>query len=238
MKKIKNSVFFDEYGKGIYGWHKCIIKDSSHLPKNEYEVECVFNKKSSKNKILRKSLYIKYQLNYNNIYKNIIMIRILNKFDYLQYFELINIFRKTSFSEEDFINYFINTTSNIWIIELNNKIIATGTILYEHKFIHNISKIAHIEDVCVHNDFRGKNYGKIMINHLIDQAKKENCYKVTLYCKEDLEKFYNSCNMEKNGIQMAIYFQKQLFYNYSVEGTFLKLGDPIPVHKSYPTLAL
>lgn len=44
------------------------------------------------------------------------------------------------------------------------------------------------------------------MNHLIDEAKKENCYKVTLYFKKDLEKFYKSCNMEKNGIQMAIYF--------------------------------
>jgi citrate lyase synthetase len=44
------------------------------------------------------------------------------------------------------------------------------------------------------------------MNHLIDEAKKKNCYKVTLYCKEDLENFYKSCNMEKNGVQMAIYF--------------------------------
>ena len=61
-------------------------------------------------------------------------------------------------------------------------------------------------NICVDNNYRGKNYGKILMNHLIDEAKKENCYKVTLYCKEDLSKFYKSCNMEKNGVQMAIYF--------------------------------
>ena len=137
-----------------------------------------------------------------------IKIRILNKDDYSQYFDLINIFIKTFFTKEDFINNLlkINNNSNIWVIELNNKLIATGTLLYEYKFIHNISKIAHIEDICVYNNYRGKNYGKILMNHLIDEAKKENCYKVTLYCKEDLSKFYKSCNMEKNGVQMAIYF--------------------------------
>jgi len=137
-----------------------------------------------------------------------IKIRILNKDDYSQYFDLINIFRKTYFTKEDFLNNLlkINNNSNIWVIELNNKLIATGTLLYEYKFIHNISKIAHIEDICVDNNYRGKNYGKNLMNHLIDEAKKENCYKVTLYCKEDLENFYKSCNMEKNGVQMAIYF--------------------------------
>ena len=139
---------------------------------------------------------------------NNIKIRILNKDDYDQYFDLINIFRETNFTKEDFINNLlkINNDSNIWVIELNNQLIATGTILYEYKFIHNISKIAHIEDICVDNNYRGKNYGKILVNYLIDEAEKENCYKVTLYCKEYLEKFYKSCNMEKNGIQMAIYF--------------------------------
>ena len=137
-----------------------------------------------------------------------IKIRILHNDDYEEYFNLINIFRETYFTKEDFINNLIkiNNNSNIWVIELNNKLIATGTILYEYKFIHNISKIAHIEDICVDNNYRGKNYGKVLMSHLIDEAKKENCYKVTLYCKEDLEKFYKSCNMEKNGIQMAIYF--------------------------------
>jgi glucosamine-phosphate N-acetyltransferase len=137
-----------------------------------------------------------------------IKLRVINDNDYKQYFELINIFRETNFTEEEFINNLlrINNNSNIWVIELNNKLIATGTILYEYKFIHNISKIAHIEDICVHTDYRGKNYGKILINHLIEEAKKENCYKVTLYCKEELEKFYKSCDMDKNGIQMVIYF--------------------------------
>jgi glucosamine-phosphate N-acetyltransferase len=141
---------------------------------------------------------------------DIIKIRPLNNDDYEQYFELINIFRETYFTKEDFINNLIkinnNSNSTIYVIELNNKLIATGTILYEYKFIHNISKIAHIEDICVHNDYRSKNYGKILICYLIDEAHKEKCYKVTLYCKEELEKFYKSCNMEKNGIQMAIYF--------------------------------
>ena len=137
-----------------------------------------------------------------------IKIRILNENDYEEYFRLINIFRETSFTKDDFLSNLLNIgyNSNIYVLELNNTLIGTGTILYEYKFIHNISKIAHIEDICIDNNHRGKNYGKTLIHYLINIAKKINCYKVTLYCTEELENFYNSCNMKKNGIQMAIYF--------------------------------
>ena len=134
-------------------------------------------------------------------------IRLLNNNDYEKYHELINTFRKTFFSKEEFIDTLkkINNNSEIYVIELNNNLIATATIIYEYKFIHNISKIAHIEDVCVHTDFRGKNYGKIIINYLINKSKMEDCYKVTLYCNDELENFYKSCDMTKNGIQMVYY---------------------------------
>ena len=70
------------------------------------------------------------------------------------------------------------------LIELNNKLIATGTLLYEYKFIHNISKISHIEDICFDNNYRGKNYGKILVNYLIDEAKKKIVIKLRYIVKK------------------------------------------------------
>ena len=104
-----------------------------------------------------------------------IKIRILNENDYEQYFRLINIFRETSFTKDDFLSNLLNIgyNSNIYVLELNNTLIGTGTILYEYKFIHNISKIAHIEDICIDNNHRGKNYGKTLIHYLINIAKKK-----------------------------------------------------------------
>ena len=54
---------------------------------------------------------------------------------------------------------------------MNNKLIGAGTILYEKKFIHNISLYAHIEDVIIKNEYQGKGYGKILINNLINICK-------------------------------------------------------------------
>jgi glucosamine-phosphate N-acetyltransferase len=136
------------------------------------------------------------------------IIRKLEKDDYEKYILLINDFSETKFSNEDFIKILdkININSDIWIIEKNNEFIATGTILYEYKFIRNISKVSHIEDVCVSKKYRGKNYGTILMNYLIEESKKNNCYKVILDCVDKLEFFYEKSKFKKNGIQMAIYF--------------------------------
>jgi glucosamine-phosphate N-acetyltransferase len=135
-------------------------------------------------------------------------IRKLNINDYNKYLILINEFRTTQFSKSEFIDMLNNIIlySNIWVIEINNELIGTGTILYEKKFIHNISKVAHIEDICISNKYRSKGYGKILIEYLIKEAEHNNCYKITLYCKDELEKFYNSVGFNKNGSQMNIYF--------------------------------
>jgi glucosamine-phosphate N-acetyltransferase len=136
-------------------------------------------------------------------------IRKLLESDYIEYLRLINIFRETNFSEKEYLETLFLTKNNstIFVIELNSKLIGTGTILYEHKFIHNISKIGHIEDICIDDSHRGKGYGKILIDHLIEDSKENCCYKVTLYCEDKLEKFYNLSGLEKKGIQMAKYLK-------------------------------
>ena len=136
-------------------------------------------------------------------------IRKLNKNDFTEYYRLLNHFQPTTFTEQDFIitlNYILNQNSDIWVIDLDGKLIGTGTILYEYKFIHNISKIAHIEDICIDTNYRGFKFGKILLTYLIEESKNKNCYKVTLYCNDKLEDFYKIVKFEKKGIQMAIYF--------------------------------
>jgi len=137
------------------------------------------------------------------------IIRELQETDYTEYLRLINIFRPTLFTEERFIEMLkiMKNNSVVIVVEVNGRLIGTGTILFEHKFIHNISKIAHIEDICIDSEFRGKGYGFLLVKYLIAYSKQNGCYKVTLYCKENLEKFYNLCGLVKNDIQMAVYFE-------------------------------
>jgi len=138
------------------------------------------------------------------------IIRLLNNNDYEKYLELINEFRPTKFTFEEYKNTLnnINKSSEIWIIELDNELIGTGTVIYEHKFIFNISKVAHIEDICVKEKFRKNGYGKIIVDYLTKKALENNCYKVVLECSETIVNFYKKCNFEKRGLQMSMLLKK------------------------------
>lgn len=126
--------------------------------------------------------------------------------DYDQYYPLINEFRKTEFTNDQFIEFLNNIPNNIniWVILDNNIIIGTATLIYEPKLIFNITKLAHIEDVCILPTYRNNKVGSILIKYLIKIAKADNCYKITLTCSEKVSKFYLSNEFEKRGIQCSI----------------------------------
>ena len=102
----------------------------------------------------------------------------------------------------------LNNNHQIYVlVDLNsNNIIASGTLLIENKIIHNMGKTAHIEDIVADNKFRGKGYGKMMIEYLIDKAKENQVYKIILNCLDDNIKFYEKCGFELKSNQMAKYF--------------------------------
>jgi glucosamine-phosphate N-acetyltransferase len=136
------------------------------------------------------------------------IIRKLNINDYEKYLYLINQFRPTTFTNETYKNILnkIENNSTIWVVDYNNELIGTTTIIYEYKFIRNIVKLAHIEDVCVDEKYRNKGIGNLLINYVVNEALNENCYKIILDCDEKLENFYKKSGLEKHGIQMAKYF--------------------------------
>jgi glucosamine-phosphate N-acetyltransferase len=135
------------------------------------------------------------------------IIRKLNINDYEKYLYLINQFRATTFTNETYKNILskIENNSTIWVVDYNNELIGTTTIIYEYKFIRNIVKLAHIEDVCIDEKYRNKGIGNLLINYVVNEAIKENCYKIILDCDEKLENFYKKSGLEKHGIQMAKY---------------------------------
>jgi GNAT superfamily N-acetyltransferase len=77
------------------------------------------------------------------------------------------------------------------------RIIATGSIMFEHKIRYDEPK-GYIEDIAVHPKYRGKGYGKKMVEHLISCCKKRNCYKIVLTCTDDLIDYYKSLGFNKD----------------------------------------
>jgi glucosamine-phosphate N-acetyltransferase len=85
-------------------------------------------------------------------------------------------------------------------------IVGSGTVVFEPKFIHGGKYVGHIEDIVVHEKFRGVGIAKTIADHLINLAKEKKCYKVILDCKPEIENLYSKLGFEKRGSQMAMYF--------------------------------
>ena len=93
-----------------------------------------------------------------------------------------------------------NNNYNIYISEINNKIIGMATILIEQKIIHSGGKVGHIEDVVVDKNYRGQNVGQKLIERCVVKGKNEKCYKIILDCDEKNIAFYEKCNFKQHGV--------------------------------------
>ena len=129
--------------------------------------------------------------------------RLLTLDDYEAYHELFNEFRPTHFTEEQFgiVLTEIERSGAVWVYEEDGVLLATGTIIYEYKFIMDTCIYAHIEDVCVSALRRRQGLGKRLIQHLIREA--ADCYKITLDCSDENVPFYEACGLERRGNQMC-----------------------------------
>lgn len=130
------------------------------------------------------------------------------------YFELLSQLTSAEKpSEEDFIKRVeeINKRNCEKIIVCESlsdkKIIGTITIIIELKFIHNLGKVAHVEDFVVDSNYRGLHLGTKLMNLAKDLAKKENCYKIILDCNEKLKTFYEKFDFIQNNYSMQLYFK-------------------------------
>ncbi|KAH8648524.1 acyl-CoA N-acyltransferase [Xylariales sp. PMI_506] len=86
-------------------------------------------------------------------------------------------------------------------------VVGTGALIVEFKFIHNLGKVGHIEDIAVAKDQQGKKLGLRIIQALDFIAEKVGCYKSILDCSEANEGFYVKCGFRRAGLQMAHYYE-------------------------------
>ena len=85
----------------------------------------------------------------------------------------------------------------------DKKIVGCITLLIEQKFIHDGGLVGHIEDVVVRKDYEGKGIGIELVTSMLEYAKRENCYKTILDCKDDVKQFYERIGFkhESNGMR-------------------------------------
>ena len=127
--------------------------------------------------------------------------------NYLDLLNQLSLLNKHNIPYNDF-NLFIEELDKnhiIKVIELNNKIVASGTLYIENKIIHNLGKVGHIEDIIVDINIRGKSLGKQIVKHLIHLSENNGCYKTILNCNENNINFYEKCGLIKKEYEMVKY---------------------------------
>ena len=96
-----------------------------------------------------------------------------------------------------------NSNQIIQVAIDDKKIVGCITLLIEQKFIHDGGLIGHIEDVVVRKDYEGKGIGMKLVTSMLEYAKRKNCYKTILDCKDDVKQFYERIGFkhESNGMR-------------------------------------
>jgi len=100
-----------------------------------------------------------------------------------------------------------NANVVVLVVEKYEKIMGTGTILIEQKFLRGGGKVGHIEDVVVDNRSREKGVGKAIIDSLVEIAKEKGCYKVILNCSNENVPFYIKCGFRLTENEMRMDLQ-------------------------------
>ncbi|OAA63495.1 glucosamine 6-phosphate acetyltransferase [Niveomyces insectorum RCEF 264] len=102
-----------------------------------------------------------------------------------------------------------NGTYYVLVIEDTavGKVVGTGALIVERKFIHNLGIVGHIEDIAVAKNQQGKKLGLRIIQALDYIAEQVGCYKTILDCSEANEGFYVKCGFRRAGLEMAHYYE-------------------------------
>ncbi|KAI0396449.1 acyl-CoA N-acyltransferase [Xylariaceae sp. FL0594] len=95
------------------------------------------------------------------------------------------------------------------VVEFGGRIVGTGCVVVERKFIHGHGKCAHAEEIAVAKEHQGKGLGLKMMQALESVSRAAGCYKSILNCGPRNEAFYVKCGYHNSGIEMARYFEQE-----------------------------
>ena len=90
----------------------------------------------------------------------------------------------------------------------NGEVLGYAFCVFQQHINNNILtdiKTLYIDDLCVDEEKRGMHIGKALYDYVVEFAKNENCYNITLNvwsCNESAMKFYESCGLVPQKVGM------------------------------------
>ena len=91
------------------------------------------------------------------------------------------------------------------VFEDEGIVLGTALLLIQINLSQGGRPYAHIENVVVDKNCRGKGAGKKMMDYLIGRARGLNCYKILLNCSKENILFYEKCGfIDSDEVEMRI----------------------------------
>lgn len=90
----------------------------------------------------------------------------------------------------------------------NNRVVGTGTLFLEYKFLRQCVIKGHIEDIVVLKEIQGRGIGKEILRRLTEVSVMKGAYKTALVTKENTVPFYIKCGFTEKEREMVIYHKK------------------------------
>ncbi|WP_099468105.1 GNAT family N-acetyltransferase [Konateibacter massiliensis] len=105
------------------------------------------------------------------------------------------------YSEEQLLEILGDTKKPIFVAVEEGIVLGYSFCMLLSQDSSNLTNIKtlYIDDLCVNEEARGKNIGSKLYQYVLEFAKSEGCYNVTLNvwtCNEAAMKFYEKCGMQ------------------------------------------
>ena len=113
------------------------------------------------------------------------------------------------YTDEELANIIEDETKPIFVaVDENDEVLGYAFCVFQQHINNNILtdiKTLYIDDLCVDEDKRGMHIGKALYDYVVEFAKTEKCYNITLNvwsCNESAMKFYESCGLAPQKVGM------------------------------------
>lgn len=119
------------------------------------------------------------------------------------------------YTDKELLELIHDDTRPIFVaVTQDNEVAGYAFCIFQQQLHNNILtdiKTLYIDDLCVDEHIRGRHIGKSLYEYVIDFAKEQSCYNVTLNVwslNESAMKFYESCGLTPQKVGMETILQR------------------------------
>lgn len=111
---------------------------------------------------------------------------------------------------DEYYSNYLSSNKVIYVLELNNIILGSISLLFDQKIFHNYNLSIQIEDLVVNKNIRNNKIGSLLLSTVKNLIEEVNTieymiYKIILNCDDKLENFYTKNGFIKKGNYMTYY---------------------------------